>query len=563
MSLTLSTDNESKSCHSMRLKKPLMFAALALAAIASITAAFSGNGDVTPLTPQCPPSPKAIIREHEKIQYILHDPEFRNHSASVLSGAIQIDTVVYDIMPDYSKFENFHAYLKETFPNVYSKATIHKVNDYGLVFEFKGTNSELKPIMLTAHQDTVPIGDPSDWTEDPFGGRYDGEKVFGRGAMDCKNLLIGIMEAMELRIIDGKDTFKRGILLAFGFDEEKSGFDGAKHIGEFLVDYLGEDSVYFLMDEGMQMFTETMGDYYGMVITGEKGYTDLSITINTSGGHSSNPRDHTSIGIMSYFLTSYEDEIYQPVLDHSNPMLKTFQCAAEQGHIDDSLKSIIQRAAIDPKANAMLLEYISNDPMLKYTVQTSQAIDIVDGGDKANALPRLVKAMINHRITYGNSPETIFGKAIKYGKLTAKKYDIGLTVHDKVIFPETENGNMVIDYFGELLPTARISPTDEVWEVVTGNMRAFYEDEVFPELFSDSNSDKKYIIAPSLMTPNTDTRHYWNVTKNIYKVQPGSINLMEAGPHGPDEWIPMQVHLEVIAFYYNLFSDVCQDGSSL
>ncbi|KGK35090.1 hypothetical protein JL09_g5760, partial [Pichia kudriavzevii] len=107
--------------------------------------------------PKCPKSKKRPIKEHEKIQWILHDDAYRNHSVEVFSKSIQVDTTVYDDVEDYSKFANFHKYLEENFPLVYEKAIVHTINEWGLVFEFKGSNSSLKPIMLNAHQDTVPI----------------------------------------------------------------------------------------------------------------------------------------------------------------------------------------------------------------------------------------------------------------------------------------------------------------------------------------------------------------------------------------------------------------------
>lgn len=166
-----------------------------------------------------------------------------------------------------------------------------------------------------------------------------------------------------------------------------------------------------------------------MLITGEKGYVDLVANIVTPGGHSSLPKDHTSIGMMSYFLTSYEDEMYQSVLPDQNPLLATFECAAEQGHLPDSVRSVALTARDNTVAKEKLIDYIEQDWLLKYDIRTSQAIDIVYGGDKANSLPRNVTAYINHRIAYGNSVDTVFDKALKYAKLTAEKFGIGLTFH--------------------------------------------------------------------------------------------------------------------------------------
>jgi Gly-Xaa carboxypeptidase len=502
----------------------------------------------------CPIPSKVAIKEHDQIQFILHDDEYQKGVIDRFSKALQIDTVVYDKTSNYSMMVKFHEYLESSFPLVYKTAEIFKINQYGLVFYFPGSDKELKPIMLAAHMDTVPIGDPSDWIENPFSGRFDGEKFYGRGASDCKNLLTGLMEAMELLITDNKTNFKRGVIFAFGFDEEKSGFDGAENIGKFLVEKFGKNSIEAIVDEGPVMFIDTMGDYYSMVVNGEKGYTDLNVEITTPGGHSSNPRDHTSIGMLSKFLTDYEDDMYQPLLVEENPMMGFFECVAEHGKLPKPVAEAAKRIRYDEKARKYIIDYAEkNEPLLKYNLRTSQAIDIINGGDKANSLPRDVSAIINHRITYGNDLTTVWDKATKHGKVTAEKYDIGLTVNEKIILPATDNGNMVISYYDKPLEPAKPAPSnDDFWFEFTGIIKSFYEDEVFPEKFV--NSDKKFIITPSIMTGNTDTRHYWDLSDHIFRVQPGSVNIFAANIHGPNEWVDLTTHLQAISFYYNYIS---------
>ena len=53
-------------------------------------------------------------------------------------------------------FDQYHEVLKGLFPLIHDRAKLDKVNRHGLVFTLKGTSENLKPIMLTAHQDVVP-----------------------------------------------------------------------------------------------------------------------------------------------------------------------------------------------------------------------------------------------------------------------------------------------------------------------------------------------------------------------------------------------------------------------
>lgn len=506
--------------------------------------------------PVCPIPSKLPIKEHDAIQSILNDKDYHKGVIDRFSKAIQIDTVVFDKMKDYSKMGKFHEYLEKSYPLVYKHAEVYKVNKYGLVFYFPGSDTSLKPIMMAAHQDTVPIGDKSDWTEDPFSGRFDGKDFHGRGASDCKNLLVGLMEAAEKLVADEKRDFKRGFIFAFGFDEEKSGWDGAYHIGKFLVDKFGENSIELITDEGPSMFNQILGGYYSLIPTGEKGYVDIQVKINSPGGHSSLPRDHTSIGMLSSFLSDYEDDMYSPILTEENPMMNFFECLGE--HADTLPKALAQAARNvrhDPKARETVLDYSSKNKLLKYNVRTSQAIDIINGGDKANSLPREVSAIINHRISYGNSIETIWEKFTKHAKDAVEKYDIGLIIDGKEIASKTDNGVMEISKFvEELVPAPTTSYSDDAWFELTGIIKAFYEDEIYPDKFK---SGKGLVFAPARMSGNTDTRHYWKLTDHIYRVQPGSVNLFDQHVHGNDEIASMDTHLQVISFYYNYISHFC------
>lgn len=61
-------------------------------------------------------------------------------------------------------------YLKATFPLVHSKLALENINTHGLLYTWKGSDPSLKPSMLMAHQDTVPVnsGTLDDWTHRAF-----------------------------------------------------------------------------------------------------------------------------------------------------------------------------------------------------------------------------------------------------------------------------------------------------------------------------------------------------------------------------------------------------------
>lgn len=502
----------------------------------------------------CPQPETVEIVEHDRVQYILHDAEYRNVSAALLSGAVKIDTTIYDDTTDFTKWDQFHRYLQEKFPLVHKYAKLHKVNGYGLLFEFVGADHDKKPVVFMAHQDTVPIGDSSDWVRDPWSGEYDGDKVYGRGVSDCKNLLVGLMEAVELLLKDGKTDFERRFFLSFGYDEEVGGPRGAKSLAGYLVDYLGENSVEYITDEGPMMFSESDGAYYGYIMTGEKGYMDLFVTVDTPGGHSSMPRDHTSIGILSTYLHSYERNLYEPRFVEDTPWKGCLNCMAAHGNLPTELKSLVEGATTSPRVQRELLSYLSDLHEWRYSVRTSQAIDIVSGGDKANSLPRNARAVVNHRIAYGDSVNSVKDKARDVGWATAHQYGLGFSAFGEDLIPVTEEGLLNLTTADTAMDPVRASqPKGPQWDFFAGSIRSFYEQEVFP----DKLADTKLIVTPAMFPGNTDMRHYLKLSPNLFRSQPGSVPASEMTAHDHDEWMSMDSHLEVVGFYYNHIATVC------
>lgn len=142
----------------------------------------------------------------------------------------------------YLPLKDFHSFLETTFPLINSTADLVKVNTYGLIYTFKGSDSTLKPALLAAHQDVVPATNDS-WKYPPFSGFYEKEKglVWGRGSSDDKSMLLAIMNAWERLLEEGFDN-QRTFMLAFGFDEEISGPQGAQKMGAYLEEEFGQEA---------------------------------------------------------------------------------------------------------------------------------------------------------------------------------------------------------------------------------------------------------------------------------------------------------------------------------
>src|SRR5438046_8401282 len=152
-------------------------------------------------------------------------------AAARLAGALRFRTVASQDSTevDAGEFRRFQDYLRTTFPKLHARLGREVTGGFSLLYEWRGSDSTLKPILLMAHQDVVPVepGTEDRWTEPPFAGRISGGFVWGRGAMDDKGNLLALLEAVE-RLVGAGIAPRRTIYLAFGHDEEVGGRRGAR-----------------------------------------------------------------------------------------------------------------------------------------------------------------------------------------------------------------------------------------------------------------------------------------------------------------------------------------------
>lgn len=169
----------------------------------------------------------------------------------------------------------------------------------------------------------VPSSTIDRWTYPPFSGHYDGTYIWGRGSEDDKSNLIAMLVAMTA-LLDAGFIPNRTIILAVGFDEEGGAEEGygAKGLAECLLKTYGEDSMELIVrspshlisiqligikfDEGIAGIESHFGIEMAMPATAEKGYIDVTVTVNTEGGHSSTPPDHTASKFFSFSLKKKE-----------------------------------------------------------------------------------------------------------------------------------------------------------------------------------------------------------------------------------------------------------------
>ncbi|KAM5532363.1 hypothetical protein V8D89_013957 [Ganoderma adspersum] len=306
----------------------------------------------------CPQVPALLPVRHTDLAKTLDSlyaqDDYKLKAYGVLGGAVQIPTEAYDGMgpvgidPRWDVFTKFHDYLERTFPAVFSTLEVTKVNTYGIVLRWEGLDPFLYPVLITAHQDVVPVepATAKDWVHPPYSGYYDGTWIWGRGSGDDKADLIASLHAISA-LLEQEFTPTRTFVWAFGFDEEASGLEGAGQIAKYLEREFGRDGFAILLDEGDYYGTPYGDDViFAMPSLSEKGYLDVRIEVTTKGGHSSLPPRHTTIGVLSAMVVALEAQPHQAVLERGGSPYNSTMCAATYGPtFPEDLRQLAFKAA--------------------------------------------------------------------------------------------------------------------------------------------------------------------------------------------------------------------------
>ena len=435
--------------------------------------------------------------------------------ASNLANALKFRTISSQ---DSARFQAevflaLHEYLEETFPRVHAELTREVVGDYSLLYTWKGARKDLKPILLLAHLDVVPVepGTEDDWTYPAFAGRIAEGFIRGRGAMDFKVAVTGILEAVELMIGQGFRP-QRTIHLAFGHDEEIGGKNGAVRMAELLGSRGVEPG--YVLDEGLSITEGIVPEItrpVAFIGIAEKGYLSLELTVETEGGHSAMPPEETAIGILSAAIHRLERNPFPAKFE--GPARRMFEYLAPE-------MSFPMRFA---SANLWLLRgfakwQFSAKPSSNAVIRTTMAPTFFEAGVKENVLPTKARAVVNFRILNGNSIS-------------------GVIDHVR----ETVDDSRV-----RIQPTGKIksepSPVSDIhsasFDILQRTIR-----QVFPGM----------IVAPGTVIGATDSRHYVKLSKNIYRFSPVWIRPEDIRRiHGANERISVENYEQIVRFYYQL-----------
>ncbi|KAJ7712167.1 carboxypeptidase S [Mycena olivaceomarginata] len=487
---------------------------------------------------------------------------FRDRAVAQLSAAVQIPTETYDEMGPVGEDERwlsrgpFLEHLASAFPLVYANLPLQRVNTYGLIYTLQGSDASLKPILLMGHYDVVPVAPLSadQWTFPAYSGHFDGENIWGRGSSDDKSGVIGILTAIEVLLEKGFAP-TRTVVLSFGFDEEGGGFHGAAHLGPALLERFGPDSFALIVDEGSG-FTDTYGATFASPGVAEKGSVNVNIEIKTPGGHSSVPPAHTSIGMLAALIVHLEAHAPVPTLDVDTPAFGMAAClAAHAPAIPRKLRRAVLRAPKSERARKQAEKLLLEDTMFRALVGTTQAVDIVSGGVKSNALPEQALALVNHRIATQSSVNATITRDAQLVRELAERFNLSVTAYGERLTPAADAaaayGTLELSAPRRLEPAPVTPSGGRAYALLAGTIRATFRAARSARI--NGKEEEEIYVAPGLMTGNTDTRFNWELSKHIFRYGHG--NMIGGGLgniHTVDEHIKADAFVEMITFFTTL-----------
>ncbi|MHA1148753.1 MAG: M20/M25/M40 family metallo-hydrolase [Promethearchaeota archaeon] len=434
------------------------------------------------------------------------------------------------ILSDLIKIDSTNPPGNETHVAEYCKSLLEKEGFKGIeiyesapgrgsmVYRWKGTDPEAKSLLLLSHTDVVPA-DPSNWERDPFCGDIDGEYIWGRGAIDCKNMVVA--EAMAAILLKREGFTPKGdIILAFTADEEAGGEMGVgylakKHWDKIKADYTINEGGGFLLPLG-----SAPRDY--IVQTGEKGVYWTRIRIKGTGGHGSMPIKNSDNAIYKISLITKKLLEYKVPIEYTKPVKETIQII--------SLPKIGKRIM---KSKRLIRPIVKlGEKFMKIPLSSvifPLIMDVINptglkGSDKVNVIPQYAELVLDCRLLPGHNRDTI------------KKYlrkALGKKLYKEIeIFPIEPTQPATIN-----------SINNPFWKIVENIMGEMHEGARLVPMLSAGSTDSKFIRE----------RGSYSLGMCPFRMDPNMpYNEMIAMAHGKNEriWIPnLSYSLE---FFYRL-----------
>ena len=263
----------------------------------------------------------------------------------------------------------------------------------------EGSDPEADAMLVHGHLDVVPA-EPADWSVHPFSGEIRDGVVWGRGAVDMKN-----MDAMILAMVRAWARAgvrpRRDIVLAFTADEE----DSAEYGSGFLADHhatLFDGCTEGISESGAFTFHTGSGLRLYPIAAGERGTGWMKLTAHGRAGHGSKVNKANAVSRLAAAVTRIGEHEWPVRL---TPTVRAALTELAGLHGLDADLSATDHAELARRVDALLDKLGPAAALVASTVRNSSNPTMLDAGYKVNVIPGSATAFVDGRMLPGAEDE--------------------------------------------------------------------------------------------------------------------------------------------------------------
>jgi acetylornithine deacetylase/succinyl-diaminopimelate desuccinylase-like protein len=259
-----------------------------------------------------------------------------------------------------------------------------------VVARIEGTDPSADALLVHGHLDVVPA-EAADWSVHPFSGEVRDGVVWGRGAVDMKNMDAMILAVARSWAREGVRP-RRHLVIAFTADEEASAEDGSG----FLADrhpHLFEGCTEGISESGAFTFHDGAGREIYPIAAGERGTGWLKLTARGRAGHGSKVNRENAVTRLAAAITR--------IGEHEWPLRLTPTVTAAL----TELAALYGIEATLDEVDALLEKLGPAGKLVEATVRNSANPTMLDAGYKINVIPGEAVAYVDGRYLAGCEDE--------------------------------------------------------------------------------------------------------------------------------------------------------------
>jgi acetylornithine deacetylase/succinyl-diaminopimelate desuccinylase-like protein len=250
-----------------------------------------------------------------------------------------------------------------------------------------------KSLLFMAHTDVVPVS--GGWDFSPFSGEIKDGFIHGRGALDCKGLVVAEACAVIRLAQDNKLGGK--LIFAATADEETGGTLGMKYLMEHCPDKVKAD---FAINEGAEAPANIGGKITHSISVGEKGPFWIKLTARGVSAHGSVP----SLGTNA--VVKMADAVarlasYKPKIVLTPETQQQIQTIADGSGFKGKINTRNVNSFIEGLGDRSLAAY------LRAITRMTVSPNVIQGGIKTNIVPDGCEAQIDVRVLPGQDKDYV------------------------------------------------------------------------------------------------------------------------------------------------------------